>query len=254
MAFNAKQIERLVTDYEKLAPKRDALASAFIGREYIVSRAEEFAHHGFLRRVKTLLRCIENVFALLPPQQADIPKNEDRQDAEINIQASVLNTFGCLDNLAWIWVKEKKVTKADGSPLPRGWVGLRKSNKDVHDTFSKEFQEYIITIDDWFGQLVDFRDALAHRIPLYIPPYAIAKDNQEDYRKLDEQKWKAGMSGDSAEYDRLHTEQMALVAFQPVMQHSYFEETNSLAFHPQLIANFLTIDELGHKILEELER
>jgi hypothetical protein len=39
----------------------------------------------------------------------------------------VFNAFGCLDNLAWIWVHEKELKGQDGNDLKAQWVGLGKS-------------------------------------------------------------------------------------------------------------------------------
>ena len=254
MYFSDRELRDLGEQYESVSQKCDSLNMGYLGRDYNDSRAKEFAHQGYLRRVTTLVRCIENVFELLPPERAEIPNREDRKDAEINNQASVLNTFGCIDNLAWIWVKEKNIIKADGSTLPRSWVGLGKENKFIRASFSADFQKYLPTIDDWFEHLVDFRDALAHRVPLYIPPYTVGVDNQEEYLKLDGQKMEASRFGDIAEHDRLDAEQMALVAFRLWMQHSYIEEAKPTVFHAQLLTNFNTINELGNMILEELDR
>jgi hypothetical protein len=89
-------------------------------------------------------------------------------DAAIAIQAFTMNAFGCIDNIAWIWVHEKDIKNGNGTELQRKHVGLRKPK--VHDKLTKEFQAYLATRQDWFDSLVDFRDSLAHRIPLYIPP------------------------------------------------------------------------------------
>jgi hypothetical protein len=94
-------------------------------------------------------------------------------DAAIAIQAFTMNAFGCIDNIAWIWVHEKDIKNGNGTELQRKHVGLRKPK--VHDKLTKEFQAYLATRQDWFDSLVDFRDSLAHRIPLYIPPYVVPK-------------------------------------------------------------------------------
>src|SRR5262249_6431249 len=143
----------------------------FLTRTYKDPQAREYASHGFSRRLSTLARCIDNVFEILPPDRIDPPSSDEISDAMINIQASVFNTSGCVDDLAWIWVKEKAVLKKNGSPLSKFEVGLRKTN--VLCSFSTEFQQYLGGLANWFDQLDNFRNALAHRIPLYIPPYVV---------------------------------------------------------------------------------
>jgi hypothetical protein len=44
-----------------------------------------------------------------------------------------------------------------------------------------------------------------------------------------------------------------LAKFFPWIQHSYEEKAKPAVFHPQLIADFHTIEELGLKMLDELK-
>tara|TARA_R110000787_G_scaffold1497_6_gene6261 strand:- start:31356 stop:31796 length:441 start_codon:yes stop_codon:yes gene_type:complete len=136
----------------------------------------------------------------------------------------------------------------NGSDLPNVYVGLREKNKLVRASFRPEFREYLKSIDKWIGNLEDFRHALAHRIPLYIPPYCIPEDNRDAYEHLEKQKFQCS----SAEWERLDAEQMELCHFAPIMQHSFGEKSRPIVFHAQVIADFNTIIELGLKILEEL--
>jgi hypothetical protein len=45
---------------------------------------------------------------------------------------------------------------------------------------------------------------------------------------------------------------MKLLVFRPLICHSFTEMPAPYAFHPQLIADFLTVEELGEKMLAEL--
>lgn len=223
-------------------------------RQYHDPRAQEYVRHGFLRRVTTMARCIHNIFEILPPDRVERPDNAQRSDASINIQAFVFNAFGCTDNLAWVWVQERKITRPDGSPIPDNWIGLRQSNKLVRRSFSTEFQVYLNGLNDWFTHLENFRHSLAHRIPLYIPPYSVTANKKAAYQELGTQATKAFERCDFVEYDRLLAEQEALGEFRPVMTHSFEENAPVVVFHGQLLSDFLTIDELGQKMLEELNR
>jgi hypothetical protein len=71
------------------------------------SGAREFATHGYTRRLKVMVRCIDNVFRMIPPDRVGLPSRDELLDATINIQSFVFNVFGSIDNLAWIWVPEK---------------------------------------------------------------------------------------------------------------------------------------------------
>lgn len=228
------------------------LSSRYLMREYKSDQAAEHALHGFSRRLGTLIRAINIVFDLLPPELDSIPERDTVVDATIAIQSFVLNTFGCLDNLAWIWVCEKGVSKPDGRPLDAPSVSL--GSKLVRATFSVEFSVYLDSREDWFRGMKEFRDALAHRIPLYIPPFIITPDVADEYNRLERESEAAMRAGKFEEYDCLQKEQKKLGRFRPWMTHSRTENAASIVFHPQLLADFNTVSEFGKKMMEELNR
>ncbi len=59
--------------------------------------------------------------------------------------------------------------------------------------------------------------------------------------------------GDYEEYHSLHATRNELATFQPVMMHSYAENTVPVPFHQQILRDFATVEKLGFKMLEELE-
>ncbi len=252
MYFSKKNLQHIEKEYQTIYDKYMKLLEAYIYRSYRNARAQEHAHHGFSRRLKTLVRCIDKVFEILPPDREDLPTQEKLSDANINLQAFIFNVFGCVENLAWIWVCEKNLTKDDGSPLPNEWVSLRK--KKVRKSFSPEFLEYLDKLDEWFDHLENFRHAVAHRIPLYVPPCVITDDKEAAYQDLAKRKTDALTRGALEDYDRLSAEQDALGVFMPVMTHSFEEGARQVVFHPQMLADFNTINELGWKMRKELDR
>jgi len=133
------------------------------------------------------------------------------------------------------------------------WVGLGKKNKAVRRSFSDGFQAYLSDLDNWFDNLENFRHALAHRIPLYVAPFVILQANEATYRDLEDRKSEAIARRDFADHDRLSAEQAALGVFWPSMTHSFEEKAHHVAFHAQMLADFNTIEEIGLKILEELD-
>jgi hypothetical protein len=56
-----------------------------------------------------------------------------------------------------------------------------------------------------------------------------------------------------AEHGRLAAEQQKLTRFLPWIHHSYLEKGKPAVFHPQLLADFHTIEELGLKMHGELK-
>lgn len=254
MYFSNEQIGLMQREYKTIAEKYRELLIGYLTRTFRNPRAREYATHGFLRRLNILARCIVKVFETLPPDRTTLPTTDEISDAMINIQAFVFNVFGSMDNLAWIWVCEKGVTRKNGSPIPPSLVGLTQKNEIVRGSLSKEFQDYLKGLNGWFELQESYRHALAHRIPLYIPPYTVSKDKEAAYKELEERKTEAFKRWDFAGYDRLLAEQEAIGAFSPLITHSFDEVATPVVFHPQMLSDFATIADAGQKMLRELDR
>lgn len=205
--------------------------------------------HGFLRRINMLEHCIKRIFETCPPESREKPENV--ADTTLYIQAFIFNLFGALDNLAWIWVSERGITKPDGKELSRGMAGLGPKCQIVRRSLSPEFREYLESIQPWFDEISGFRDGLAHRIPLYIPPYVVPKKNHERFYELQRQ-INAALNNPE-EYDRLNAEQDALGHFSPVMKHSYTDSQTSLGFHGQVLNDWVTLRDAAQHLLRNLD-
>ena len=190
-------------------------------------RGREYATHGFCRRVGTLRRALVNVYKIIPSGTVRVPSRNRLYDAQINIQACIANVYGCIYNLAWVWVYEKGLEKK----ISRNRVGLRKTNTAVRDSLRPAFRDYLEARDDWMDYLVDFRDALAHRIPLYVPPGSIPRAKIDEYIICERGKNDALRWLNFAEYDRLGAEQNKMLLFQPMMTHSLIEMGKLVLFH-----------------------
>lgn len=253
MYYSAEALADMRREFATVRPKQLALQQRYLTHAFAQERAREFAHHGFARRLKTLARCIENVFDLIPIEQVAPVDSRTRNDAEINIQASVFNVFAAADNLAWIWVLERGVRQANGADLPDTWVGLRQGNRAVREALPADLRNSVQQFDQWFDMVDNYRHALAHRIPLYIPPFGVDSANERAYQQLEVSKHEALARGDRAEHDRMRAEQAALEFFRPWMIHSLGEGARPLVFHPQLLANFNTVEELGRLLINALD-
>jgi len=254
MYFSKEALKNMQKEFESVDSKFNTLREAYIIRDYNNARAKEYAAQGFSRRFATLTRCMENVFEILPPDRTELPQKNELRDATINIQAFVFNVFGSIDNLAWIWVSEKELKGDDGARIPNSYVGLGKKNELVRNSFSADFREYLEKTDKWFEYLEDYRHALAHRIPLYVPPYSVPEQDAEKYHELEALSDEAMKLGDDEEQERLLAEQEKLCKFIPCITHSFEESAKPVDFHPQMLVDFNTVDELGRKMLEELNR
>lgn len=252
MSFYSKEsLNKLEEHFLTIKGRYQRLMSRYASRHFVHPVAREYATHGYTRRLKILARCIENVFEILPPSRTGLPTSDELSDCTISIQAFVFNAFGSIDNLAWIWALEKQLTK-NGKLLSKRDIGLRSHNLIMRNSFSLGFRQYLDTLEPWFKGMGSFRDALAHRIPLYIPPYLVARSDTEAYNSLTERMLRALIEQNMDEYEALQTKQNQLGKYRPVMMHSISENVGIINFHPQILADFGAIELLGRKMLQEL--
>lgn len=254
MYFEADEVAGLYEGLNEIDAKFRELRESFVLRPFQTAGAREHADHDFSRRLSALKRSVDCVFDILPPERTDIPDGTKTSDATTNIQAFVMNAFGCCENLAWIWVFERNIRKPSGAELPQGWVGLGQKYCTIYDSFSADFRDYLNGRHEWFRHLKDFRDSLAHRIPLYIPPFTLEPENAEWWSALEAEALAALRLGDIDREAQLRTEQKALARFAPIMTHSFSAGAPIVVFHPQLLADFNTIHEIGSEFLKELNR
>lgn len=252
--FDEETVEALYAGREAMRQQFDDLRGRFLARLYNSERGREFAFHGFCRRLIIMVRGVDIVFNRLPPELEEIPSRDSVVEATVAIQSFVLNAYGCLDNLAWIWVCERPVLKANGEELEPFKVGFGPKSKVVRASLSSEFVAYLESRQEWVDYLKGFRDSLAHRIPLYIPPFIVPPDVSDEYNRLEKASADALRKKDSELWDKAQATQQSLGQWRPWMTHSINESSPHVVFHSQLIQDCLTIAEFGRELLGELER
>jgi hypothetical protein len=105
--FSQEALDELTQGLAELPPQLRSVKAAYAGRAFANDQAREHAQHGLCRRLSTMVHMVQTVFELLPPAQESIPEKATVMDDTACIQNFVMNAFGCLENLSWIWVLEK---------------------------------------------------------------------------------------------------------------------------------------------------
>jgi|SRR5882724_7157440 len=190
--------------------------------------------------MRILLRCVENVFTICPVDRVELLNCDELTDLQINLHAFVINVHGLLDNLAWVTVFEK---------APDGFLDRRSVwlfNPKLRPHLPTAAQQYLGEPDivRWFEKYArDYRDALAHRIPLYVPPSGLDEADSEKYAQLESQLADKLKERDFEGFGALLEKQGRLGKIFPVFQHSFGDPDASepIAFHPQLVADMNTI-------------
>lgn len=250
--FDAAQLEDLQAGLPETLDATRALKERCVTQAFAVPEAEMHARHGLARRLAMLGRCVERVYELLPPEQAGVPERRAINEATAHIQAFVMNAFGACDNLAWLWVLERHVAQPNGDPLPARRVGLGARYQHVRASLTPALQDLLNERAAWFSHLTDFRDALAHRIPLYIPPFMVDPADAEQYAALDQAASQSLLAGDVAAYEAHVVNRDALRHFKPLMTHALAPQAPLVVFHAQLLADLNTVNELATAFLDEL--
>jgi hypothetical protein len=252
--FSEKQLAEMRQHRQTVLTRNIDLHTRFMSRSYGTERGKEFALQGFGRRMGIIARTIEQVFTILPPEREreHVAPRDEVVDVTIALQAFVLNVVGCLDNLAWVWVCEKPVKAKNGAELEPKAVGLWKKHTQVRDSLSSEFREFLDSREPWFEHIRGFRDSLAHRIPLYVPPYGVRHSRADEHRRLEQEATDAFNQLNFDGYDRARAQQEKLGDFLPLMTHSFNERATPIYFHSQMLSDYATIDEFGWKMLAEL--
>lgn len=245
--FSDEDLEKIKISYDEVTKTYRSLLLTYTTKNFRTAEATEFARHGFARRLKTLARCIHNVFDLCPPNIDRKLSEDELADLVINLQAFILNVYGALDNLAWIWVKEKSILNKKGQPLTQNQVGFSKDY--IRKSLPAEFQSYLVTLEKWFKHLEDFRHSLAHRIPLYVPPFVVNNEEAAKERELQQLRQSALLSQNFDEFERLTNEVDKIGYFVPFMTHSFSEDSPYAIFHAQIIVDWKTVVEIADKFL-----
>ncbi|MCW5648825.1 MAG: hypothetical protein KIS62_03680 [Ramlibacter sp.] len=213
------------------------------------SPAREHLLHGAGRRLSVLKRSLQRIFETFPP---DIERPLEREllaDVQICLHAFVINLYGIFDNWAWAFVHRHGIQAQIGS---RQGVSLFKASTQRY--LAPQLREYLTNdLIRWHNEyLKNYRDALAHRIPLYIPPVTYTPEEGERYNALESEKIEKITAHDFARVDQIWVEQTALG--RPCLEflHSYAEEgaLKPVPLHSQVISDAMTVVEFGTLYLE----
>lgn len=250
--YTEQQIEEMNTRFGELSDQHAALHEQVVMRKFRTAEGDEFAKHGFMRRCDMLWRCVQKTFETIPPDLDELPSSDQTKDATIFLHCFIIHVFGACDDLAWVLVHEKAITRADGNPLPPAWIGFRKDNKIVRENLTKRMISVLDSFEKWFKHVDDFRHSLAHRIPLYVPQYNILADREDDYRRLEGEICLALTDGDLDKHQQLKQQQEELTFFRPWFTHSFSEKSPLMVIHAQMLADFGAVLELGDATIQEL--
>lgn len=217
------------------------------------NKANEYLLHGVCRRLQLIRRCIENIFRIFPVDREAVLTEEERSDLEINLHAFVININGLQDNLAWVYLFEKELNeKVDNGA--KG-VGLFKKQTQAH--LPAELRVYLSkeTIMNWHKQYAkDYRDALAHRIPLYVPPFQVSDADMQKHQDIERQiRERIEVKEFDSVFD-LYEKQEAIGKPSLFYAHSTrdLDSFSPMLLHPQIIVDGRTVIEITEMVMRHV--
>lgn len=216
----------------------------------VSSRLREHLLHGAARRVGVIRRSIQNIYALFPPETERPLSSDALADVQINLHAFVMNLYGLYDNWAWAYVLRHDLEAVIGD---RRRIGL--FIEATRSKLPKELRAYLSSpaTTDWHEKYAkSFRDALAHRIPPYLPPAQFTTEEGQVYNALENEKVECIKAMRWERLEEIWREQAALGVPCLTFLHAYTEDTppQPLILHPQVLSDGKAVVEFGRLFLE----
>ena len=253
MRLSQEAAARAQREYDQIVPRLTKVVAYLSMNVFTVlksARAREYLSQGLCRRINIIRRCVENVFAIFPPDRVRLLSRDELSDVQINLHAFVVNVYGVLDNLAWVYVTENGLE----NELRRNDIGLFSKKTQGHLPLA--LREYLTTspIATWFNDYAkNFRDALAHRIPLYVPPAGFTKDDEERWDRLEGEISVAILAQQFEQVERLEEEKANVGMVYAAFLHSLSDVgARPVQLHAQMLSDALTVLEVTEKVAKEL--
>lgn len=239
MRYSDRTLEQLLDLVDlRISELRDAQLRCVLECEKTQSSdAAEHLTHGAGRRINLLQHSLKNIFQLLPPDTERPIERDALNDVQINLHAFFINLVGLFDNLAWTFTHHHQLDDFLNTPLR---IDLFKS------AFQKSLPSELIAflsgsdIANWHKDyLKNYRDALAHRIPLYVPPSSIFAGDRAEYDRLEalRHQLQRRLSFDEADAVREQQIQFEHPCFTFIHSFKVGASIGPVYVHPQLLAD-----------------
>jgi hypothetical protein len=212
-------------------------------------KARQHMTHGVGRRLGAIRRCIAKIFALYPPSRGQPLPRDTIEDIQIYLQSFVINLYGIFDNWAWAFVYRHDLLTQIGGRMK---VSLFKDS--TQQFLPPALKSYLTgdVISAWHDDyLKGYRDALAHRIPLYLPPAAWNSADKEKYIELEHEKVACIQARQWERLEEVWDEQDVIGKACPIFMHEYSDEVSArpVFLHPQIVNDSAAVIEFGKLFL-----
>lgn len=252
MTYSPEQVNQLQQDFVRVTAGLQDLNFQGLSEAQQIQSDDvgKYINHGVGRRLSILKKSTERLFEIFPPDRVEVLTIDEVIFVQIFLHAFVINLSGVFDNWAWAFVHRHNLLDKVGGRLN---VGIFKER--TQQFFSDELRIYLreSNIADWHQQyLKNYRDALAHRIPLYVPPAILTDEDKNAYERLEVEKARLIRAGDWEQLDVVWNEQNRIGAPCFVFMHEFSpdESAQPVYLHPQILSDGITVVDFGNNFYE----
>lgn len=224
------------------------------GQALPLSLARDHLVQGAARRIGVLDAAMETIFRLFPLSTSRPLASDTLATVQINLHAFLMNLFGVFENWGWAFVLRHNLLASVGG---RQGVGLFSARTQQH--LGPELREHLTSqgMETWHAEyLKNYRDALAHRIPPYVPPTEFTKEEGEQYQRLEDEKQLCLEAGDLKRLDEVNAQQAKLGRPSWRFLHAFSEDKppRPVLLHAQVVTDALTVVDCGRVFLANWDR
>jgi len=252
MFYSPEQIDKIHGEFGRVTTDLQALQFRGLAEAQEAGNDDvrKYLNHGVGRRLSILKRSMEKIFEIFPPTQEEVLSRDEVTSVQVFLHAFVINLSGVFDNWAWAFVHRHDLLEEIGGP-PN--VGVFKNR--TQRLFSESLQTYLARsrISEWHEQYAkNYRDALAHRIPLYVPPANWTDDDKAEYERLEAEKARLIAAQEWDQLDVVWNEQDRIGKPSFVFMHEYSldQSARPVILHPQVLCDGMTVVEFGNKFYD----
>lgn len=208
-------ISRMTAEFHEAAIMLDLFRAQLIN-----PRAIQYASYGIGRRLLMLRINLIHLFRMCD-RPADRPLHGDSgHELSTHLNSFYIHLHGLLDNLAWMMAYELSLFRgvSEDKQLDRCKVGLFKPafQGELNDLSTTDFLRSKV---DWHVATKDWRDPIAHRIPLYAVPCVLTEAEKEKFEQLWQLETDALKQGLVALSEQYHEQKMRLGTYHPIFAH-----------------------------------
>lgn len=214
------------------------------------SLAREHMVRGAGRRLGVLAHSIERIFSLFPLSTTKLLHRDALADIEVNLHAFLMNLYGVFENWGWAYVLRHDLEQSVG-----GRKGIGLFNRRTQKFLPPILRDYLASgpVPEWHEKyLKNYRDALAHRIPPYLPPSELTPEEGQRFNELEAEKMDCLRNRDLDRLERVNAKQANIGRPSWTFLHAYseVEPPRPLLLHGQLLTDSMGVVECGRLFID----